>query len=276
MRPLNCSLLRRSIGDVPVCTRGRHAHRPGHDRDVDGVARRSRNRWRGGGAASLAQQGPEFTRRQGHFWNVSLIFLLVRLIVGAVFILAGMSKAVTGSSGDLPSVLSHLVSPVWMQPMLTGLVLVELLIGSLLLLGLAERWAAAGAGVLLAIFVETMLVVLVYGTTFYSHCGGTMLKKDLFCQTVSLADLGGDLLCLLLCLLLLLGSASSSWSLDRWLTRYTTKKAVFRATRPHRLARGTQAYSKGALPCGSSKRSPSRAGRHRGLLTSARGGTRWR
>src|SRR5215470_644830 len=75
--------------------------------------------------------------------------LVSRAVVGGVFLLAGISKALDmhAFAGEIDAY--QMVPGVLVQPMSIALALLEILVGAYLLLGLMQRLAAIAAGALL-------------------------------------------------------------------------------------------------------------------------------
>jgi uncharacterized membrane protein YphA (DoxX/SURF4 family)/thiol-disulfide isomerase/thioredoxin len=98
--------------------------------------------------------------------------LALRLILGALFLYAGIQKAI-----DLPdatlAVHGYALTPGWLvHPVALGLTLLEITLGLLLLPGLFTRFAAGGVAVLAAIFLVALVQAKVRGLDISCGCFG--------------------------------------------------------------------------------------------------------
>src|SRR5262249_41968840 len=138
--------------------------------------------------------------------------LISRAIVGGVFLLAGISKALDmhAFAGEIGAY--QIVPSVLVQPMSMALPLLEILLGVYLLLGLMQRWAAIAAGALLLIFIGAMIWVLAHGLTLDCSCFGNVPGLNAFRDTVSAGTIIRDAFWLLLAVHLIF--VPSVWSVD--------------------------------------------------------------
>jgi uncharacterized membrane protein YphA (DoxX/SURF4 family) len=138
--------------------------------------------------------------------------LVSRAVVGGVFLLAGVSKAldINAFAGEISAY--QIVPTALVQPMAIALPLLEILIGGYLLLGLMQRWAAAAAGALLLVFIAAMAWALARGLALDCGCFGSTLGLSAFRETVSIGSVARDVLWLLFAIHLII--VPGVWSLD--------------------------------------------------------------
>lgn len=159
----------------PLVCRGSHQHyRPGRTK-----VHRTLLTWLQ--AVPLVNDAPS---RQGASRGVltgtfsSPLAFVSRLLVGGVFVIAGMCKLFQGYPASASLLLARLLPGKVIMPMLIIWPLVELLLGILLLLGVAQRWVSAVAAGLLILFLWTMLAFLSGGVTLRCSCGGPHSLKE--------------------------------------------------------------------------------------------------
>ena len=138
--------------------------------------------------------------------------LLSRGVVGGVFLLAGISKALNTGAFAAEISAYQLVPAPLVPPMALALPWLEIVLAAYLLLGLAQRWAATAAGALLLVFIGAMAATLVRGLTLECGCFGNVLGVSLVRDTVSVGSIVRDLIWLVLCVHLLI--VPGVWSLD--------------------------------------------------------------
>lgn len=140
--------------------------------------------------------------------------LLSRLVVGAVFLVAGVSKAL-----DMPAfaaeISAYQITPEpLVQPLAIALPLLELLIGVYLLIGLMQRWSAMVAAMFLIGFIGAMALALARGLTLDCGCFGNALGVGILRETVGPSSILRDVLYLALSVHLIV--VPGIWSVD-WL-----------------------------------------------------------
>ncbi len=143
--------------------------------------------------------------------------LLSRAVVGLVFLLAGVSKGLDTQAFTAEISAYQIVPAPLVQPMAIALPLLEILIAVYLLIGLAQRWAAAAAGALLVVFIGAMASALARGLTLDCGCFGNALGLGALRETVSAGSIARDALWLALCVHLML--VPGIWSIDAWRRR---------------------------------------------------------
>ncbi|MFQ5693860.1 MAG: MauE/DoxX family redox-associated membrane protein [Nitrospinota bacterium] len=96
--------------------------------------------------------------------------LVLRAVLGGVFVLSAVSKAVSPESFEA-ILRQHQVLPAgWLRPFAYTLPWVELVSGTFLLLGLFYRVALAAAGIQLVVFLGALLLAVGRGIDL-SDCG---------------------------------------------------------------------------------------------------------
>ncbi len=143
--------------------------------------------------------------------------LLSRAVVGLVFLLAGVSKGLDTNAFAAEISAYQIVPAPLVQPMAIALPLLEILIAVYVLIGLAQRWAAAAAGTLLVIFIGAMASALARGLTLDCGCFGNALGLSALRETVSAGSIARDALWLAFCIHLML--VPGTWSIDAWRQR---------------------------------------------------------
>jgi uncharacterized membrane protein YphA (DoxX/SURF4 family) len=148
----------------------------------------------------------EMSRRAPQpWWRVAWDFLrgpyptlVSRVILGAVFLLAGVSKALdmNAFAGEINAY--QMMPSTLVSPLSIALPLVEILLGVYLLLGLMQRWAAVASGVLLLIFIAAMTQAMARGLTLDCGCFGNTLGLSAFRDSVSVGTIIRDVIWLLL------------------------------------------------------------------------------
>ncbi len=156
--------------------------------------------------------------------------LISRIVVGSVFLLAGVSKALDMHAFAAEISAYRLVPTPLVQPLAMALPLLEILIGVYLLLGLLQRWMAIAAAGLLVIFIGAMISALARGLTLDCGCFGNALGLAALRETVSPASIARDVLWLLLSIHLIL--VPGIWSLDALRHRSRAHSATSQQSRP--------------------------------------------
>jgi uncharacterized membrane protein YphA (DoxX/SURF4 family) len=147
--------------------------------------------------------------------------LLSRAVVGGVFLLAGIGKALDTHRFAAEISAYQLMPAALVQPLAVALPLIEILLAAYLLIGLAQRWAAAATGVLLLVFIGAMAWALVHGLTLDCGCFGNALGVGVLRETVSAGSIARDVLWLALCVHLMI--VPSIWSIDAFRRKRTRK-----------------------------------------------------
>lgn len=135
-------------------------------------------------------------------------------MIGAVFLVAGGSKALGIQSFAVEIGAYRLVPTLLVQPLAIALPLFELLIGVYLLIGFMQRWSAIAATVLLVMFIGAMALALARGLTLECGCIGPALGVGILRETVGPTSIVRDVLCLVLAVHLIV--VPSVWSVDWW------------------------------------------------------------
>lgn len=170
-----------------------------------------------GTASSAPAETPHRAPRPG--WKAAWDFLrgpyptlVSRAVLGAVFLLAGISKALdmNAFAGEISAY--QMAPGALVSPMSIAMPLVEILIGVYLLLGLMQRWSAAAAGALLLIFIAAMGQAMARGLTLDCGCFGNALGLNAFRDSVSVGTITRDALWLLLAIHLFF--VPGIWSVD--------------------------------------------------------------
>jgi putative oxidoreductase len=138
------------------------------------------------------------------------LLLLCRLVLGGVFLYASLDKLADPAGFARAISHYHIVPYPLLHPAAHLLPVVELVVGSALVLGLLRRGAALLCGLMVLIFMAAITSALVRGLDISCGCfntdGGHAVGLDLLWR---------DGILLLLCLPLLL-SNRPGWSLDRF------------------------------------------------------------
>jgi len=144
---------------------------------------------------------------------------LARLILGGALLLAGLLKV-----GDFPREVQSVIN--YQFPISDWLVnaiayaqpIVEILLGLLILAGVATRWTGLLGGLAMAIFIAAIISVWVRGLSIDCGCfgGGQVLAPGQ--QTSYIQDLLRDTL-FLICGVWLVIFPRSKVSVDSWITK---------------------------------------------------------
>ncbi|MDQ2791147.1 MAG: DoxX family membrane protein [Actinomycetota bacterium] len=140
---------------------------------------------------------------------------LVRLGLAAVFLVSGALKAVDPAQTRIAVRAYELLPPDLVGPVATALPLVELVLGTLLLVGAITRWVALASGVLLVVLMTAVAQAWARGLSIDCGCfggGGAVAKGD----TRYPQELARDVGTLLLALWLVV-RPRTVLSVDRWL-----------------------------------------------------------
>ncbi len=114
----------------------------------------------------------------------SLVDLVARWLVGAVFVASGISKTLD-RKGFLDSVLDfQILPPLLARPFARALPLVEFVCGLFLVFGILASQAACLAAVMLAIFVIAVSVNLLRGRSLACHCFGKWHAERIGLRTI--------------------------------------------------------------------------------------------
>jgi thiol-disulfide isomerase/thioredoxin/uncharacterized membrane protein YphA (DoxX/SURF4 family) len=144
-----------------------------------------------------------------------LLRLAVRLILGGLFLYAGIQKALDLQDAVL-AVHGYALAPGFLvHPVALGLTLLEITLGVLLVLGLFTRFAAGGAAILSALFLGVLIQAMVRGLDISCGCfGGNGAGRG-----VGWLDLLRDLLILAAGLYLVVSPTVDRFGVDRFLPR---------------------------------------------------------
>lgn len=153
--------------------------------------------------------------------------LFSRLAVSAVFLMAGVSKALDRPAFAAEISAYRLAPTLLVQPIALALPLLEILIGVYLLLGFMQRWSAGAAAVLLIGFIGAMALTLARGLTLDCGCFGNTLGVGILRETVGPSSIARDVFFLALAVHLIM--VPGIWSVD-WL-RSRRAKALALARR---------------------------------------------
>ncbi len=104
--------------------------------------------------------------------------ITARLLIGNVFILAGIRKWRTREWKDLPRMLGLLPNRL-LELVLSILPLGELLVGASLIFGVAYLWVLATATALLALFTAVLIIGIQRGYQGSCHCFGARDDRPL-------------------------------------------------------------------------------------------------
>lgn len=139
----------------------------------------------------------------------------MRLGLAAVFLVSGALKAVDPAQTRIAVRAYELLPPDLVGPVATALPLVELVLGTLLLVGAITRWVALASGVLLVVLMTAVAQAWARGLSIDCGCfggGGAVAKGD----TRYPQELARDVGTLLLALWLVV-RPRTVLSVDRWL-----------------------------------------------------------
>lgn len=140
---------------------------------------------------------------------------LVRLGLAAVFVVSGTLKAVDPAQTRIAVRAYELMPPSLVGPVATALPLVELALGTLLLVGAFTRWVALGSGVLLVVLMAAVAQAWARGLSIDCGCfggGGAVAKGDTRYPQELARDVGTWLLALWLVV-----RPRTALSLDGWM-----------------------------------------------------------
>lgn len=183
--------------------------------------RRSPRKRSGSVKATIPRSG---WRAAGDFLRGPYPTLVSRAVVGGVFVLAGISKALD-MHAFASEISAYQIAPAALvQPLAIALPLLEILIGVYLLLGLMQRWAGAAAGALLLLFIGSMTWALMHGLTLDCGCFGSALGLSALRETVSAGSIARDVLWLLLAIHLVI--VPGTWSLDAFRQKRAQRLSV--------------------------------------------------
>jgi uncharacterized membrane protein YphA (DoxX/SURF4 family) len=140
---------------------------------------------------------------------------VVRLGLAAVFLVSGALKAVDPAQTRIAVRAYELLPSGLVGPVATALPLVELALGTLLLVGAFIRWVAPASAVLLLVLMSAVVQAWVRGLSIDCGCfgGGGQVAKG---STHYLQELARDVGTLLLALWLLV-LPRTALSVDGWL-----------------------------------------------------------
>jgi uncharacterized membrane protein YphA (DoxX/SURF4 family) len=146
--------------------------------------------------------------------------LVSRLVVGGVFLLTGILKALDVASFDR-SIRAYQMVPGALVPiMANGLPWLEIVVGAYVLAGLYRRWSALASGALLIIFMIAMGQALARGLTLQCGCFGTALTGAALRDEVSIGSILRDGVWLLMAAHLYF--VPGIWTADGYLARRGT------------------------------------------------------
>ena len=154
--------------------------------------------------------------------------LVVRLVLGGLFLYAGIQKAL--DLADATRVIHGyaVVPDLLVHPVALGLTLLEIMVGALLLLGLSTRFAAGVAVFLSGVFLFALIQAKVRGLDISCGCFG----GDGTGQGVSWLDLARTPLILAASIYLLVRGSQDRFALDRFLARARSSEEEFRVGVP--------------------------------------------
>lgn len=154
--------------------------------------------------------------------------LIVRLVLGGLFLYAGVQKAL--DLADATRVIHGyaVVPDLLVHPVALGLTLLEIMVGALLLLGLCTRFAAGVAVFLSGVFLFALVQARVRGLDISCGCFG----GDGTGQGVSWTDLVRTPLILAASVYLLIRGSRDRFALDRLLVRARGSEEEFRVGVP--------------------------------------------
>jgi uncharacterized membrane protein YphA (DoxX/SURF4 family) len=138
---------------------------------------------------SLPMTAPVTRARAWHPWTA----LATRLVLGAVFVIAGALK-LPDPAANVRAVRAYELLPEAIVPAVGyGLPVLEVALGLLLVVGVAVRLAAVAAGVLLVLFVVGVVSAWARGLTIDCGCfggGGTVAAGETRYGREVLRDVG--------------------------------------------------------------------------------------
>src|SRR5579859_6020613 len=167
------------------------------------------------------------------------LLLIARLVVGGIFLLAGIDKVIApGAFADAVRAF-HLLPPALVLPFAFVVPWIELLVGAYLVVGYLCRIAAAGSIALLGMFVFALITSLVSGDTNHAcGCFGSgggvngVLSLLEGGQTIGWWDPIRDLI-LIGMSILLFRSGAGTMSVDGLLTRRAVRHVSGVTPAPH-------------------------------------------
>jgi uncharacterized membrane protein YphA (DoxX/SURF4 family) len=143
--------------------------------------------------------------------------LVSRLVVGGVFLLTGVLKALDVTS-FARSIRAYQIVPEALVPiMANGLPWLEIALGAYVLAGLYRRWSALATGALLVIFMIAMGQAMARGLTLQCGCFGTALSGAALREDVNIGSILRDGVWLLMAAHLYF--VPSIWTADDYLAR---------------------------------------------------------
>jgi uncharacterized membrane protein YphA (DoxX/SURF4 family) len=143
--------------------------------------------------------------------------LVSRAVVGGVFLLTGILKALDVPSFEHSIQAYQMVPAVLVPVMANGLPWLEIVVGAYVLAGLYRRWSALVVGALLVIFMIAMGQALARGLTLQCGCFGAALGGAALREEVNIGSILRDGVWLLLAAHLYF--VSGIWTADGWLAR---------------------------------------------------------
>ncbi len=103
---------------------------------------------------------------------VGIVVLVLRVVLGAIFIIAGASKVGNANMFAAQIAGFRILPQIVIAPLALGLPFLEILLGGYLILGLFTRTSAWVAAVLLALFDAAIASAVVRGMTVSCGCFG--------------------------------------------------------------------------------------------------------
>jgi uncharacterized membrane protein YphA (DoxX/SURF4 family) len=146
---------------------------------------------------------------------VERLSTVARLGLAAVFLVSGALKTVDPAQTRIAVRAYELLPPDLVGPVATALPLVELVLGTLLLVGAFTRWVALASGVLLVVLMTAVAQAWARGLSIDCGCfggGGAVAKGDTRYPQELARDVGTWLLALWLVV-----QPRSTLSVDGWL-----------------------------------------------------------
>jgi uncharacterized membrane protein YphA (DoxX/SURF4 family) len=156
---------------------------------------------------------------------------VVRLGLATVFLVSGALKVIDPAQTRVAVRAYELLPPALVGPVATTLPLVELAVGTLLVLGVLTRWIALTSGVLLVLLMASVTQAWARGLSIDCGCfggGGAVAEGDTRYPQELARDAG-----ILLLALWLMWRPRTALSVDGWL-RAGPSPAVGRAGHPAR------------------------------------------
>lgn len=147
--------------------------------------------------------------------GVDWIGTVVRLGLAAVFLVSGTIKVIDPAQTRVAVSAYELLPPDLVGPVATALPLVELALGTLLVVGAFTRWVALVSGLLLVVLMAGMVQAWVRGLSIDCGCfggGGAVAQGSTRYPQELARDLGFELLALWL-----LVRPRTALSVDGWL-----------------------------------------------------------